>query len=108
MLAAGRHDIELVNELVGVREMRTVQVASGRVAALTIAIPKGTVSLNAVPWATVSIDGENVGDTPIGNLPLALGQHEVVFRNTELGEQRRIITVTLRAPTRLSVDLTRK
>jgi hypothetical protein len=32
----------------------------------------------------------------------------VVFRNTELGEQRRIITVTLRAPTRLSVDLTRK
>jgi hypothetical protein len=83
-------------------------VAAGRVAALNIAIPKGTVSLNAVPWATVSIDGENVGDTPIGNFPLAVGQHEVVFRNTELGEQRRIITVTLRAPTRLSVDLTRK
>jgi tetratricopeptide (TPR) repeat protein len=88
MLAAGKHDIELVNDLVGFREMRTVQVTSGRVAALSIAIPKGTVSLNAVPWATVSIDGENVGDTPIGNFPLAVGQHEVVFRNTELGEQR--------------------
>lgn len=108
MLAAGKHDIELVNDLVGFREMRTVQVAAGRVAGLSIAIPKGTASLNAVPWATVSIDGENVGDTPIGNYPLAVGQHEVVFRNTELGEQRRIITVTLRAPTRLSVDLTRK
>ena len=108
MLAAGKHDIELVNDLVGFREMRTVQVVAGRVAALSIAIPKGTVSLNAVPWATVSIDGENVGDTPIGNFPLAVGQHEVVFRNTELGEQRRIITVTLRTPTRLSVDLTRK
>ena len=108
MLTAGKHDIEVVNDLVGFRELRTVQVTSGRVAPLSIAIPKGTVSLNAVPWATVSIDGENVGDTPIGNFPLAVGQHEVVFRNTELGEQRRIITVTLRAPTRLSVDLTRK
>lgn len=108
MLAVGKHDIELVNDLVGYKEMRTVQVTPGRVTALSLAIPKGTVSLNAVPWATVSIDGENVGDTPIGNLPLAVGQHEVVFRNTELGEQRRIITVTLRAPTRLSVDMTRK
>ena len=108
MLAVGKHDIELVNDLVGYRELRTVQVAPGRVSAMSIAIPKGSVSLNAVPWATVTIDGENVGDTPIGNLPLAVGQHEVVFRNTELGEQRRIITVTLRAPTRLSVDMTRK
>jgi len=108
MLAVGKHDIELVNDLVGYKEMRTVQVAPGRVAALNLAFPKGSVSLNAVPWATVSIDGENVGDTPIGNFPLAVGQHEVVFRNTELGEQRRIITVTLRAPTRLSVDMTRK
>lgn len=108
MLAVGKHDIELVNDLVGYKEMRTVQVAPGRVTALNIAIPKGSVSLNAVPWATVTIDGENVGDTPIGNLPLAVGQHEVVFRNTELGEQRRIITVTLRTPTRLSVDMTRK
>ena len=71
-------------------------------------MPKGTVSLNAVPWATVSIDGENIGDTPIGNFPLTLGPHEVVFRNTELGEQRRVITVTLHAPMRLSVDLTKK
>jgi len=108
MLAVGKHDIELVNELVGFKEMRTVQVTPGRVASLNLSIPKGSVSLNAVPWATVSIDGENVGDTPIGNLPLAVGQHEVVFRNTELGEQRRIITVTLRAPTRLSVEMTRK
>ena len=108
MLPAGRHEIEMVNEQVGFRETRTVQVSPGRTATLTVTLPKGTVSLNAIPWATVTIDGQNVGDTPIGNLPLTVGPHEVVFRNAELGEQRRTITVTTRAPVRLSVDLTKK
>jgi hypothetical protein len=108
MLPAGRHEIDLVNEGVGFRETRTVQVSPGRTSAITIALPKGTVSLNAIPWASVFIDGQNVGDTPIGNFPLTVGPHEVVFRNAELGEQRRTITVTTRAPVRLSVDLTKK
>ena len=108
MLPAGKHEIELVNEHVGYREVRTVQVSAGRTAAISVTLPKGTVSLNAIPWASVFIDGENIGDTPIGNFPLTVGQHEVVFRNAELGEQRRIVSVTTRSPVRLSVDLTRK
>lgn len=108
MLPSGKHEIELVNEPLGYRETRTVQVSSGRVVALSVTLPKGTVSMNAVPWASVSIDGESVGDTPIGNFPLSIGPHEVVFRNTELGEQRRVIMVTLHSPVRLSVDLTKK
>ena len=108
MLPSGRHDIELVNEVIGYRELRSVLVSPGRVAAITVTLPKGTVSLNAIPWASVTIDGESVGDTPIGNLQLSAGQHEVVFRNAELGEQRRLITVTPQTPVRLSVDLTRK
>jgi hypothetical protein len=108
MLPSGKHEIELVNEQIGYREARTIHVSPGRVTAVSVTMPKGSVSLNAVPWASVSIDGESVGDTPIGNYPLTVGQHEVVFRNAELGEQRRVITVTLRAPVRLSVDLTKK
>jgi hypothetical protein len=108
MLPAGKHEIELVNEHVGYRETRTVQVSPGRTAEISVTLPKGTVSLNAIPWASVSIDGESIGDTPIGNFPLTVGPHEVVFRNAELGEQRRVITVTTRSPVRLSVDLTKK
>jgi hypothetical protein len=108
MLPTGKHDIELVNEYLGYRELRTVHVSPARVSTLSVTLPKGTVSLNAVPWASVSIDGESVGDTPIGNLQLTVGPHEVVFRNSELGEQRRVITVSTRTPVRLSVDLTRK
>ena len=108
MLQSGKHDIELGNDYLGYREMRSVQVSPGKVAAVSITLPKGMVSLNAVPWASVTIDGESVGDTPIGNLQLTVGPHEVVFRNSELGEQRRVITVSTRTPVRLSVDFTKK
>ena len=64
--------------------------------------------MNAIPWAEVWVDGERVGETPIGNLPVSVGNHEVVFRNPDLGEQRMTATVTLTAPTRLSVDLRKR
>jgi hypothetical protein len=108
MLPVGRHEIDLVNDQIAFRDTRTVQVSPGRTVAIEVTLPKSTVSLNAIPWATVSIDGQNIGDTPIGNFPLSVGPHEVVFRNAELGEQRRVIMVTARAPVRLSVDLTKK
>ena len=108
MLAAGTHEIEIANEPLGFRTTRTIQVTPGKVSPVTVALPKGLVSLNAVPWATVSIDGEVVGETPIGNLSVAIGPHEVVFTNPEFGEQRRTINVTLKTPVRTSIDLSKK
>ena len=108
MLAAGTHEIEIVSEPLGFRTTRTIQVSPGKVAPIAVVLPKGVVSLNAVPWATVSIDGEVVGDTPIGNLSVTIGPHEVVFTNPEFGEQRRTINVTLKAPVRTSIDLSKK
>jgi hypothetical protein len=108
MLPAGRHDLLLVSEPIGYREMRTIQVTPGKTSTLSVTLPKGSISINAVPWATVIIDGENVGDTPIGNLPITIGPHEMVFRNPELGEQRRVVNVTSQSPARVSIDMTRK
>jgi PEGA domain-containing protein len=108
MVSAGRHDIEIVNDIIGYHITRTVQVPAGKVAPIKIDLPKGTIALNAIPWAEVWIDGEKVGETPIGNLAVSIGPHEVIFRNPELGEQRNAVTVTLSAPARLSVDLRKK
>jgi hypothetical protein len=108
MVSAGRHDFEIVNETLGYRTTRSVQVGPGKVTPIKIDFPKGTIALNAVPWAEVWVDGEKVGDTPIGNLSLAIGPHEIVFRHPELGEQRHAATVTLNSPARLSVDLRKK
>jgi hypothetical protein len=108
MVSAGRHDVEIVNETLGYRTSRTIQVAPGKVSPIKIDFPKGTIALNAVPWAEVWVDGEKVGDTPIGNLSLTIGSHEIVFRHPDLGEQRHAATVTLNSPARLSVDLRKK
>jgi hypothetical protein len=107
-LPAGAHQLELVNQALGYRITRTVQVNPGANTPVNLEFPKGTLALNAIPWAEVFVDGQKVGDTPIGNLPVSLGSHEVVFRNPDLGEQRMTATVTLTAPTRLSVDLRKR
>ena len=108
MVPAGRHELEIVNDTLGYRMTRTVTVAPGQVAPIKLELPKGALAVNALPWAEVWIDGERIGETPIGNISVTIGSHEVVFRHPELGEQRHRTVVTLNAPTRLSVDLRKK
>ena len=80
MLASGRHVLEFVNQTVGYRQSRTVYVVPGKVSTMTIELPQGTVNLNASPWAEVWLDGRRIGETPIGNLAVPIGPHEIVFR----------------------------
>jgi hypothetical protein len=105
MLPAGDHDLDLVNEALGFTANRRVHIIAGKTAATTIEVPNGTMSLNASPWAEVFIDGERVGETPIGNITRPIGQHEVVFRHPQLGERHETVVVTLQGTTRLGVDL---
>jgi hypothetical protein len=108
VLPPGKHEIEIANDAIGFRETRTVQVSPGKLSVIGITLPNGTLSVNASPWAAVEVDGENVGDTPIGNLTLSIGPHEIVFKNPQLGEQRRVVMVTERTPVRLSIDMTKR
>lgn len=105
MLETGLHEVELVNESLGFRTTRVVEVAAGGTAKVEVDVPQGTIALNAVPWAEVWIDGERIGETPLGNLQLPIGEHSILFRHPELGEQHHTATVTLKDVTRISVDL---
>lgn len=105
MLASGKHELEFVNETLNLRMSRTVQITPGKVTPLKLDLPRGVVHLNASPWAEVWIDGQRAGDTPLGNISLPLGPHEVVFRHPQLGEKRHAISVTAGVPVRLSVDM---
>jgi hypothetical protein len=104
MLGVGRHDLDLSNDALGYRSSRVVQVAPGKVTPIAIELPKGTLALNANPWAEVWVDGEKVGETPIGNVPVSIGTHDVLFRHPQLGEQRHTVTVTLAGPARVSAE----
>jgi hypothetical protein len=106
-LPAGVHQIELVNAALGFRETQSVTVAAGQERTIQVTLPTGTVSFNAQPWAQVSIDGASVGETPLANVPITIGTHEVVFRHPDLGERRESIVVRAGVATRVTASFDR-
>jgi hypothetical protein len=105
MLTAGDHAIEVVNDALGYRSRRSVRVSPGKTTTVALDLPEGTISINALPWADVWIDGERVGQTPIGKLSRTIGPHEIVLRHPQLGERRQTVTITTQGTARFGVDL---
>ncbi len=98
----GSHTFELVNDTLGFRLPQTVTIKGGQMTNLNISVPNGRVSINAAPWAEVTIDGTPAGQTPLANLSLPIGTHEVVFRHPQLGERRQTVVVKVDGLTRVS------
>lgn len=105
LLPVGRHDLELFNDTFGYRVRRTVQVAAGRPVAIALEPVSGTLSVNAQPWGEVWIDGQRIGETPIGNLSLPIGVHELTVRHPQLGERRRTVAISATTPARVGIDM---
>ena len=104
---AGRHELELVNGRLGYRARQVVNVTAGQVASVIVSPPNGRLSINALPWAEVFIGGKSVGETPLANLTLPLGEHEIIFRHPQLGERRETAVVRQGSVTRVSANLQR-
>ena len=107
MLAAGRHSIMLTNRSLGYQEARKIDVTAGKTFAIRVDPPKASFSVNARPWAEVTMDGKSVGQTPIANLLVSVGSHEMVFRHPELGERKQTVVVSVKGPNRAAVDFTK-
>jgi len=107
MLPAGRHDLELVSEALEFRTSISVQVKPGTTTSAAVSLPNGSLSVNASPWAEVSVDGRSLGTTPLANVPVPIGTHEIVWRHPQLGERRRTITLSARTPVRVGMDFSR-
>jgi hypothetical protein len=101
-IGEGRHTLEFVNQVLGFRITQVVDVIGGQLTPVHIAIPAGHVSINAVPWAEVTIDGVAAGQTPLGNLALPIGVHDIVFRHPDLGERKQTVVVRADLPTRVT------
>jgi len=105
VMTPGSHQLELVNAALGYRARETVVVKVGQTTALAISLPNGRLSINALPWAEVWIDDKLVGETPLGNLSIPIGAHQVVFRHPQLGERRESAVVRADTVSRVSVNL---
>lgn len=104
---AGTHQLDLMNTALGYRVHQTVTIRPGALTPLTITPPMGRISINAEPWAQVTIDDKAIGDTPLANVSVSLGEHQVVFRHPQLGERRETVTVRADAPARVSTSFQR-
>jgi hypothetical protein len=104
---AGTHEFDLMNAALGFRVHQTVNIRAGALTAMTITPPLGRLSINAEPWAQVTIDDKPIGDTPLANVSVSLGEHEVLFRHPQLGERRETVVVRADAPARVSTSFQR-
>jgi hypothetical protein len=102
---AGVHNLELVNSALGYRSRQTVEIRAGQIVPLTVRPPDGRLSINALPWAQVWIDGNPVGETPLANLSVPVGEHEITFRHPQFGERRETTVVQSGTLTRVSASL---
>jgi hypothetical protein len=101
---AGTHQLDLLNTALGYRVRQTVTIRAGVLTPLTITPPMGRLSINADPWAQVLIDDKPIGDTPVANVSVSLGEHQVTFRHPQLGERRETVVVRADVPTRVSTS----
>lgn len=106
MLPPGRHKITLSNKELGFSQAQDVDIEPGGIRTVTIN-PKGTVGINAVPWAEVFLDGAKLGDTPLAGIQVPLGTREFVFKNPQYGEKRLTVTVRATPQTAIAHDFTK-
>ena len=103
----GVHQLDFINTAIGFRSRQTVTIKAGEIIPMKVQPPDGRVSINAQPWAQVWIDGNLVGETPLANLTVAPGEHEIMFRHPQLGERRETTIVKSGVQTRVSATLTK-
>jgi len=101
----GTHTVDLVNDQLGFRVQQTITIKPGELTSRSIPVPNGRLSINAVPWAEVWIDGSAAGQTPLANLVIPIGEHQITFRHPQLGEQRQTAVVKSDGVTRLSARM---
>jgi hypothetical protein len=104
---SGTHQLDLINTVLGVRIHQSVTIRGGTLTPLAITLPMGRLSINAEPWAQVAIDDKPIGDTPLANVSVSVGEHQVLFRNPQLGEHRETVVVRADAPARISTSFPR-
>ena len=106
-LTEGAYDFELVSDIYEIRQSVSAQIGAGRSTTVVVPLPSGSLSINALPWADVWVDGSPVGTTPLANLTLKVGNHAVLFRHPTLGERQETVVVKAVTPARLGVNLIR-
>ena len=59
---------QFASDALAFRTTQAVRIAANRTTTVSVPAPEMPLHINAAPWADVWIDGESVGQTPLGDL----------------------------------------
>src|SRR5207247_10469529 len=80
MLAAGRHEVLLVNRTLEYQETRKIEITPGKVTSVRVDPPQAMLRPNARPWADVFDDGNGVGQAAHSDRAIVAVSHGVQSR----------------------------
>jgi len=106
LLPPGTHDLKLENRDLGYQETRRVDVQPGQTTSLSLVTAPSTLSVTASGPAVVSVDGKQVGETPLTNQPIALGTRDIVVKAAD-GTERRFTQKVTVTPVQIDVDFSK-
>jgi hypothetical protein len=93
VLESGTHRVELSNRRFNYRENVSLRITPGELTSYSVSLPHGSVRVETTPGAEIWIEGERIGEAPLGDLPVAIGTREIVVRHPDRRERRQPIEV---------------
>jgi PEGA domain-containing protein len=106
LLAPGPHDVRFENRAVGLREVRHIEIKPGETTALSLETPMSHLTVTASEPATVSIDGAQVGETPLTDHAIPVGTRDVTVTSASGVVRHQMITVKVE-PAKLDIDFSK-
>lgn len=104
-IGVGTRRLTFANPALNYDEVREVEVEAGGLTRVALRPPTGVINLDADTTAQVFLDGRPLGTTPLPNVAVSLGTHDLLFRDARGGEVRYQIVVALGPAYRLKATL---
>ena len=105
-LSPGQHTLEVTRPGVLGVQRETVVIEPGET--LRRAYPAdeyGWLQVVVIPWAEVFVGGQSIGQTPMGKVKAAVGEHALALRHPEVEEQRQTVVIVEGETTLVRVTL---
>ncbi|MBL8954323.1 MAG: hypothetical protein JNK82_26330, partial [Myxococcaceae bacterium] len=91
-VSPGKLQLRVVSKALGVQKNVSAVVASDQETTVDVAVGKGTINVNAEPWAEVWLDGVMLGQTPLSR-EVWEGPHGVRLVGPEKNEKSLAVSV---------------
>lgn len=106
LLAPGPHDVRFENRTFGLREVRHLEIRPGETTAVSLELPVSHLTVTSSEPATVAIDGQPVGETPLSEYAVPVGTRDVTV--TSASGQVRHQTITMKVQSaQIDVDFSK-